>query len=155
MTPNEVQAALVLAVEEILETMCFQTVLTSAEASALPNTDSDGPSLTAEVRFQGNRSGRFRVGVPIKLARLLGAAFLGREEAEVPDSDAAEVVCELANMICGSVLSRLERQATFEITHPELIPPGRGVSFEGDSANRWFDLEDGMLAVSLELQWVI
>jgi hypothetical protein len=155
MGPNEVQAVLVLAVEEILEIMYFQTVLASAEGTAPPNADSDGPSLTAEVRFQGNRSGRFRVGVPIKLARLLGAAFLGRDEAEVSDSDAAEVVCELANMICGSVLSRLERQATFEITHPVLIPPEQGVSFEGDSASRWFDLEDGMLAVSLELQWVV
>jgi hypothetical protein len=65
------------------------------------------------------------------------------------------VVCELANMICGSVLSRLERNATFQITHPELVPPQQDVSFGGAGANRWFDLGDGILTVSLELQQTV
>jgi CheY-specific phosphatase CheX len=150
MEPNEIQTALAAAVEEALETMCFTSVLASAEGTVSPD---GGPgALTAELHFHGNPSGGFRVSVPLKLARVVGASFLGREEVEISDSQAGEVVCELANIICGSVLSRLESKATFQITHPVLIAPEPGVSFHGAGARRWFDLGDGILTVSLELQ---
>jgi CheY-specific phosphatase CheX len=151
MEPNEIQTALSAAVEEVLETMYFSAVLASAEG-APPSDGGVTSAITAEVRFQGSPAGRFRVSVPMKLASVVSAGFLGREETEVSDSQAEEVVCELANMICGSVLSRLESKATFQITHPELVPPEHGVSFEGAGATRWFDLGDGILTVSLELQ---
>ena len=154
MEPNEIQEALTAAVEEVLETMCFSTVLASAEGAASPEAHGSAPPLTAELHFQGNPSGGFRVVVPIKLARVVGACFLGREETEVSDSQAAEVICELANMICGSVLSRLESKATFQISHPEPIPAGQGVGF-GAGSCRWFDLGDGILTVSLELQQAV
>jgi hypothetical protein len=188
---NEIQMRLTEAVEEVLETMCFTSVLASGEGAAppagegaAPSVDGDwataageeaavpasadvtaptdgavpadengcGPACTAELLFQGNPSGGFRVSVPWKLARVVGAGFLGREEMEVSDSQAEEVVCELANMICGSVLSRLESKATFQITHPQPGRPERGARFEGGGASRWFDLGDGILTVSLELQ---
>ena len=155
MEPIEIQTALAAAVEEVLETMCFTTVLASAEGAFPPEGDGGAPALTADLHFQGKPSGGFRVGVPMKLARVVGAGFLGREEIEVSDSQAEEVVCELANMICGTVLSRLESKATFQITHPELTPPEQGVSFEGAGAKRWFDLGDGILTVSLELQQTV
>ena len=155
MEPNEIQTALASAVEEVLETMCFAGVLASAEGNVPPEADGGAPVLTAELNFEGNPSGGFRVGLPTKLARVVGAGFLGRDETEVSDSQAEEVVCELANMICGTVLSRLESKAIFRITHPELTPPERGVSFEGPGTCRWFDLGDGILTVSLELKQAV
>jgi len=178
MEPNEIQIGLAAAVEEVLETMCFTSVLSSGEGAApatmeetLPASGDEGPpadrevavpaeaeadagarACTAELRFEGNPSGGCRVSVPWNLARAVGAGFLGLEEMEVSDSQTEEVVCELANMICGSVLSRLESEATFRIIHPELVPPERGAGFEGAGSNRWFDLGDGILTVSLELQ---
>jgi CheY-specific phosphatase CheX len=95
------------------------------------------------------------LGVSKKLARALGAGFLGLEEAEPSDSQAGDVVCELANMICGSTLSRLEDKATFRITHPELISQERGASCGGGGVNRWFDLGEGILTVSLELRQTV
>ena len=154
MEPNEIQTALAAAVEEVLETMYFSTVLASAEGTA-PSEGGGTPAITVKLRFEGSPSGGVRVGVPMKLARVVGAGFLGREEIEVSDSQAEEVVCELANMICGTVLSRLESKATFQITHPELSRPEQGVSFEGAGAKRWFDLGDGILTVSLELQQTV
>jgi len=150
MEPNEIQAALAAAVEEVLETMYFSTVLASADGAA-PSEGGGAPAITVKLRFEGSPSGGFRVSVPLTLARVVSAGFLGREEAEVSDSQAEEVVGELANMICGSVLSRLQSDATFQITHPELTPTEPGVGFEGAGANRWFDLGDGILTVSLEL----
>ena len=155
MEPNEIQTALAASVEEVLETMCFAGVVASAEGNVPLEADGGSPAITAALHFEGSPSGEFRVGVPVKLARLVGAGFLGREETDVSDSQAEEVVCELANIICGSVLSRLESKEALRITHPELTPPEQGVSFEGVGARRWFDLGDGILAVSLELQQTV
>src|SRR5271169_5617214 len=139
MEPNDIQLGLAAAVEEVLETMCFTSVFGSGEGAA-PAPGEDGvpgeadagpPACTAELRFEGNPSGGCRVSVSRKLARVVGAGFLGLEEMEVTDSQTEEVVCELANMICGSVLSRLEREATFRITHPELTSPERRTAFDG------------------------
>ena len=154
MEPNEIQTALASAVEEVLETMCFASVLTSA-AGVSPPEGGGTPTITVQLRFEGSPSGGFRVSVPMKLARVIGAGFLGREESEISDSQAEEVVCELANMICGSVLSRLESKATFQITHPEPTPMEQGVGFEGAGTSRWFDLGEECLTVSLELQQAV
>lgn len=139
------------AVEEVLETMCFTGVVASGEGAGPPEADGTLPAIAVVLQFHGSPSGGFRVSVPLKLARAVGVAFLGREETEVSDSQAEEVVCELANMICGSILSR-QSKATFQITHPEPAPPEQDVSFESAGARCWFDLGDGILTVSLELQ---
>ncbi|MFN7994809.1 MAG: chemotaxis protein CheX [Bryobacteraceae bacterium] len=152
MEASEIGTVLTSAVEEILETMCFTPVLSSAEGDPPPDVEASGPKLCAEVQFHGSPSGGFRVGVPKKLAQAVGAAFLGQEETEVSDSQAEEVVCELTNMICGSVLSRLESKTIFKITHPELIPVTGKIGFDAAAADRWFDLGDGALNVSLIFQ---
>ncbi len=158
MEPNEIQLGMAAAVEEVLETMCFTSVLASGEGPApVPEENAAAanpvaPPCTAELRFEGNPSGGCRVSVSRKLARIVGAGFLGLDETEVSDSQTEEVVCELANMIRGSLLSRLESDATFRIAHPELTAVERVPAFEGAAASRWFDLGDGILTVSLELQ---
>jgi CheY-specific phosphatase CheX len=151
MEPSDIQTALESAVEAVLATMCFAGVVASSEGDSLPE-GCPIPEITAELQFDGNPSGSVRVGVQKKLARVLGAGFLGLDEAELSDSQAGEVVCELANMICGSALSRLENNETFRITHPELIWRERGVSIARGGVNRWFDLGDGILTVSWELR---
>jgi len=153
MQPNEIQAALGSAVEEVLETMCFTGVLTSSPGAA-PRSARDCPGWTAELHFGGHGSGRFRLSIPTNVAQLLGSAFLGREETEVTEEEAREVVCELANMMCGSVLSRVETKASFQLTHPEVTSLEPGGSLAGPAANRWFNLGGGIFAVSLEIQQV-
>jgi hypothetical protein len=71
---------------------------------------------------------------------------------EVADGETREVVCELANMMCGSALSRVDTKATFQLTHPEITAREQCGSLRRPAADRWFDLGVGMLTVSLELQ---
>jgi hypothetical protein len=59
------------------------------------------------------------------------------------------VVCELANMLCGSLLSRWERDSRFELGPPELDLPGAAIP-ESAAVRRSFALEDGVLSVWLE-----
>jgi CheY-specific phosphatase CheX len=80
---------------------------------------------------------------------MVGSGFLGKEEEEISDEQTGEVVCELANMFCGSALSRLEAQTTFRLSHPELVAAESGTPFELTGIARWFELESGSLAASL------
>jgi len=140
-TAAEIQETLRLSAAEVVETMFFAELLGEAPARE------DG--LTAKLGFHGGPSGVFTVEVSGCAARSLAAAFLALDEAEVSGEHAAEVVCELANMICGSALSRLEPDATFDLDHPVVVPSGAA---EPGAVVRSFDLGDGVLSLSLAIE---
>ena len=126
---------------EVLETMFFTTVAGEPEAGQAPV-----EWISAALEFHGEPGGRFRVGASRQAARALAASFLGEEESEVPDEQVSDVICELANMICGSVVSRLESGTPIQLLHPELVegPPPEDA--------RILTLEEGLLAVWLKLE---
>ena len=158
MEPTEIQPALESAVGEVLETMCFATALASSEGAAPAEDSSSPPLLTAQLHFQGNPPGQFRVCATSDLARVIAAGFLGQEETEVSEAEAQEVMGELANMICGSVLSRLESDAIFHLSHPEIIhssrelTPAEANTPDGAGGRRWFDLGAGFFTAAVEFQ---
>jgi CheY-specific phosphatase CheX len=150
MDHNEVRTALMAAVADVLETMCFAGIVECSEEVA-PSHEQPEAEFRAALEFRGEPGGNFRLAIPRPLARELGAGFLGLESTEVSETQAGEVVCELANMICGSVLSRLENKGTFHITHPELVfsaLPAVGCS----DIVCWFDLGDGGVLVEMGFQ---
>jgi len=149
MGADEIQAAMDAAAAEVLETMCFADVLASAAGPAPADGAAGVPAVTAELHFEGDPPGWFRAGAPARLARALAAGFLGLEEPEVSDLQAGEVVCELANMICGSLLSHIPSETVFRIGHPELVMT---VRWGEGASHRWFDLGEGILSVSVELE---
>jgi CheY-specific phosphatase CheX len=116
MPPIDVQRIFLESASEVLETMFFTGV-------ADENLPEDSAALIcAELTFRGSPSGRFGVRLPVKTGRLIAASFLGLDESEIDDRQVADVVCELTNMFCGSVLSRVEAGARFELMHPEIDP---------------------------------
>ncbi len=144
---SAIQMAMASAVEEVLETMCFTGVLGSEEASPAES-DGDDEAITAALSFHGQPSGDFRVSVPRSMARGMSGCFLGEEEEAVSDAQTEQVVCELANMICGSVLSRIGGGQLYDLTHPELTG---SESQPATTVSRRFDLGDGMLTASMQL----
>ena len=145
MPASDVRQMLLDSAAEVLETMFFTTLASDAAPQ-----DSAGPWICARLSFRGNPSGSFGVGVPLETGRRIGASFLGLEES-ITESEAGEVVCELANMLCGSVLSRLGTAARFELSHPQLEPPETGCP-KGHTTSRLLGLDEGPLAVWLELE---
>lgn len=114
MQQTDVQQIFLESASEVLETMFF----TGVADEDMPE---DAPSLIcAELKYHGNPSGRFGVRVPPKTGRLIAASFLGLDESEVQDRQIADVICELTNMFCGSVLSRVEKGGRFDLDHPEI-----------------------------------
>jgi CheY-specific phosphatase CheX len=146
MTVDNLARHLRPACEEVLETMFFTSVMEGADAAAESSEDRE-PRIDARLTFAGEPSGVFQVRTTASAARALAAGFLGEREADVTSERAGEVVCELANMLCGSVLSRMDAAAVFELSHPELA----GKWPDAARAGCRFELPEGPLEVAVEL----
>ncbi len=69
----------------------------------------------ARVGFSGVVSGTLEVLLPDELARELGVAMVGGSAEDVQLGDVAG---ELANMLCGALLTRADRNQPFELRPP-------------------------------------
>ncbi len=149
--PESIEAqALSGASRDVLETMFFTEVLGEKAGLASPD---GAPGLEAHLRFEGQRSGEFRLRIAPAAARSVAGNFLGAEdEAGMPDSQVKDAICELANMICGSALSRLAADLAFELSHPELVTGEGGVNEWSETAARTFELENGWLIAAIRFE---
>lgn len=98
---------------EVLETMFFTAVLGDHAEAELAG------MVAVALGFHGDSSGKFGIAVPAQTGRQIAANFLGLDE--VSDAQVVEVVGELSNMLCGTVLSRFSNGSRFELQHPEMI----------------------------------
>lgn len=136
------------AAAEVLETMFFTSLAESEGPAAL----TAAPYVCARLSFHGPPSGRLGVRAPLETGRRIAANFLGVEEQELTDGQIDDVICELSNMVCGAVLSRLESKQIFELRHPEIGPRETGCARGVEAACHTLTLEDGVLEVWLELE---
>jgi CheY-specific phosphatase CheX len=134
------------ACEEVLETMFFTSVIDGVDPSAAAP-DGRQPLIASRLTFAGAPSGIFQVRTTTAAARTLAAGFLGEMEEDVTPERAGEVVCELANMLCGSILSRMDATAVFELSQPELAETWH----DGAAAGCRFEIPEGPLEVTVDL----
>lgn len=128
---------------EVLETMFFTGIETEA------GSDVPAPQVSAELVFRGVRSGKFGVQVPLETGQQIAANFLGADEVTSHQVD--EVLCELCNMLCGSVLSRLEEGARFELLHPEIDINNLSWHDRLDAVGYTFGLDEGAITMWMVL----
>src|SRR5581483_8366018 len=113
---HSVQQYLAPACEQVLETMFFTGVLSAQEKSSL-----DGEScISATIGFEGPPDGCMRIAMAAQTAQSLAASFLGREPESLDAADCSGVAGELANMICGALLSRYAEDGEFHLVAPVL-----------------------------------
>jgi len=127
---------------EVLETLFFE--LPEDEASLLDSPPEEPVAATAV--FGGDMQGSLCVR-PDLGCRRLAASFLGREdESTITEAEVRLVACEMANMVCGNALSRIEPHGSFRIATPEIGLPG-------EAGRGWltFPLEAGAVAMCLNI----
>jgi CheY-specific phosphatase CheX len=137
------------SVDSVLETMFFSATWGPAEL------ETGSAVLESRLAFHGHPSGTFRVCLSERCARLFAGGFLGEDEESLTDVQVGLVVCELANMLCGSLLSKLQSDQSFDLASPELIPFGIEIVTGSDpapAARQSYHLEKGILTVTLHLE---
>ncbi len=147
MPEGEQEKAIAEGAREVLETMFFTEVLGPAPAEAVLEDE-----RWVSLEFRGSPPGGLSVGVSAPAARRMAADFLGVEDAKaLSEAQVGEVLCELANMIGGSILSRLESETIFDLGRPEAAASAPEEAGAGVVCCR-FDLSDGLLAVRLAMR---
>jgi CheY-specific phosphatase CheX len=144
MADNDLQQILSESAAEVLESMFF----TSPLGSSASDHPMENP-VAAGLFFRGTPPGRFGICASMDAARSLAASFLGDDPESIDEKQCGEVICELANMVCGSVLSRIEKDALFELTQPKIGEP-ESRRPENVTASLEFELEEGSL-----LAWIL
>jgi chemotaxis protein CheY-P-specific phosphatase CheC len=105
------------------------------------------PLVRAELRFHGTFSGVFHLDITEEAGRSLATTFLGADE-DVPGPQMASVICELTNMICGSMLSALDARADIHLDAPEVVADPAPRS--GNALSRPFEIDNGQMAVAIQ-----
>jgi CheY-specific phosphatase CheX len=118
LTDTSIHLALRESVVEVLEKMFFIEPITGLP----PDAASQGPAVVVALEFDGDPSGVFRMSLARAAAALIAADFLGEDAGSLAGPQVDEVAKELANMICGAVLSRIESSVTFRLSAPHIIP---------------------------------
>lgn len=145
---EQLTAALDSASEEVLETMFFTTISPRPDA---PDFAAPGEALLARVQFPGEHSGFFVMYISVPAARAVAENFLGAEPDSVSGEQVSEAVRELANMICGSALTRIEPDTLFQLGTPELLSLDQASEMALDNNWRHFDVENGAMGVYLRM----
>lgn len=109
---EDLDLTLAQSILDVLESMCFTMVDSPAEP---PKVDMV-PRIEVELRFHGARQGHFWLSFPRTTAGNVASAFSG---TECPDDEKiANVLSELANMMCGATLSRIPEDGLFDLESP-------------------------------------
>ena len=139
--------ALRTAVDDVLEKMFFAETLGECEICASGCMAEE--KIAASLSFAGEPSGFLLLHMSALAARQIAADFLGLDEESLSPRQTSEVVCELANMICGSVLSRVESAATFQLGGPQIVESSVEAMRRPGGTGYCVQLTNGRLAVHL------
>jgi len=148
MPDASMEQVLVRATADVLEKMFFTGF--AADLDGMPEA---GAQIAVTLAFDGELRGRLTLAISAGAARTLAADFLGVDADDGAEPDAAqvnEVVCELANMICGDTLSAVEK-GTLRLSVPAIVPACDFVP-PASGCRRSFDLGSGWLTVALALE---
>jgi CheY-specific phosphatase CheX len=117
---EEIRQAATTVLSTVFETMLYMSVdLRDPEPEAALFPLMAPALLRSEIGFQGRYHGKICLHLSPDLGRSMAVNFLGLEREEVSESDAVDTVNEVCNMICGNLLSRLERKTPSIPTIPK------------------------------------
>jgi CheY-specific phosphatase CheX len=144
------------AVAEVLEKMFFIRILENprpaAEISAPGEGSSPESEILTQVTFHGEPPGKLSLRLERRVARAIAADFLGEEEPELEEREVEDVTRELANMVCGTVLTHVESAVLFGLDEPQLADASAPECGRPESAMHVFPIGAGVLKVKIWME---
>ena len=137
------KATLARVSADVMETMFFSEARpVECEHSWL------AAALSVQVSFDDSHCGEMRLALASGAVPAIASSFLGVEAEEADEAECSQVVLELANILCGAVLSALWPESALQ-----LAPPKRaGWDCAGpEDLHCCLALAEGMLAISIRL----
>jgi CheY-specific phosphatase CheX len=127
---------------DVLSTMFFAEAIPVKSAETIL----DEPILCSSVSFSGPVAGVLRISLSENAAAVLASDFSGAD-APLEPCIVEQAIGELANMICGLTLSRIEPRSLFTLSHPE----SASAPILTDAPDCFLELPEGLLRLSFRL----
>jgi len=128
---NEV---LIESAKEVFETMVFMDLAEATE----PDQDIEGWTLLGSITFKGSLEGCLAICCSTSCAQTIAINMLGIDTTEqLTEEDTCDAIGEIANMIMGSVKSRLlEKVGNLEVSIPSVASGRQIKSNLGDRSEK-------------------
>lgn len=139
------EAWLPSAMAEVLESMCFFSM---TGETAAPD-DQATVWIGRRLNFRGPLVGAFGLRMPLSTAQIVAANLLGSNEEEVTPEQAGDAVGEIANVICGTLLSQIESKQAFDLSAP--CEDLSVASLDAERIFRTYAFDEGMLSAWIEV----
>ena len=147
MTDTTIRPALSSAVADVLERMFFLEGL-----SEVPEPPPEAETVSVNLSFEGNPPGSFEMRLAREAAGAIAADFLGEERESLTDQQSTDVTLELANMICGAVLSRIESDAAFRLGTPQIAADKSGLHLPRNATRFTVETGSGTLTAAIRME---
>jgi chemotaxis protein CheX len=124
--------ALLDGAREVFETMMFMTVDDAVEEG----TQIQGEALLGSITFKGGIEGCLAVSCAMDCAKTIAINMLGMEPGEEVDEDeTADAMGEVANMVMGSLKTRiLETVGEINVSIPSVVTGNELISSLGEGS---------------------
>jgi len=111
--------AMLAGAAEVFETMIFMDVRESPNGKALPA----GNTLLGSITFTGDVEGCLGICCSVPCARAIAQNMLGLTQTdELSESDITDAIGEVANMVMGSVKTRIQESVgTLNVSIPTVV----------------------------------
>ena len=105
--------------KEVFETMIFMDLTETTE----PDQNIEGESLLSSITFKGDLEGCLTICCSTPCAQTIAANMLGIDtDEEISEEDTCDAIGEIANMVMGSIKSRLlEVIGNLEVSIPSVV----------------------------------
>ncbi|HYA18729.1 MAG TPA: chemotaxis protein CheX, partial [Bryobacteraceae bacterium] len=108
------------------------------------------------LSFKGHWSGTFELQTPVECAQMIAKSFVGAGDSDnMPPEAVGEVMCELANMVCGSTLSNLANDRIFDLGKPQICTAAATETLAASntiSAAKGLDLGGGVVTFAMSIE---
>ncbi len=134
METEQFNDVLLESAKEVFETMIFMELAKADE----PFDPKDDDSLLGTITFTGDMDGCLAIGCTVDCAKNVAANMLGMDpDEQVSSADVNDAMGEVANMVMGSVKSRIQEQYTnIQVSIPSVVSGRKLENSLGEKARR-------------------
>ena len=118
----------------------------------VPEAPPQAGNVTVQLNFEGDPPGYFQMRIARPAANVVAADFLGEDLESLTLRQSTDVTLELANMICGAVLSRIESRADFRLSSPEIVADDAVQRKLGEETRCTVETGSGALTVAIQME---
>jgi len=149
MNHTDTSSLIASCAESALATMFFTAIVgPSQEIPAEHPSAGPGGCIRARVRFVMEPGGFLELAAEPQTLRGIASAFAAEETDAVSADQVEQTACELANVICGSVLRSAPEKSRFKLLPPVLVPEDSGALPSADVHSARLATEYGWVQIS-------